>query len=173
MMQSQAKAHESLSDTSVPTPLPVQLVLVSLPAGSSMIMRYGASPQSQPAESVSPNSLLVVVRKMKEPACTNGTSEPNLDDIEVEYLHAQTLRCAAHLQSLTLPIEVTSPIISHANECKGAYTANKSSRLVCKVSKKCMRWVDLMWGETLGVPTIFQGQPHAESSWVSRTVKWH
>ena len=27
-----------------------------------------------------------------------------------------------------------------------------------------------MWGEILGVSTIVQGKPHAESSWVLRTV---
>ena len=96
-IQSQGKAHKVLSDARVPTPLPVQLVVVSQPAGTSMTMRSVASTQSPPAELVSPNSLAVMVRRMKEAALTNGTSEPTLDEIEVEYQHAHALRCAAGL----------------------------------------------------------------------------
>ena len=55
---------------------------------------------------------------MKEAALTNGTSEPTLDETEVEYQHAFTLRCAAGMQFPPLTIVVTSPIISHAmNAC--------------------------------------------------------
>ena len=46
----------SLSDTSVPTPLPVQHVVASLPDGTSMMMRHVVSPGSQPAELVSQQS---------------------------------------------------------------------------------------------------------------------
>ena len=114
MIQSQEKANESLSDTSMPTPLPVQLLVVSLPAGTSMMTRHVASQQSQSAESSIQNSLAVVVRRMKEDALTNGTSEPTLDEIKVEYQCTLALKCAAGLQFPPLNIVVTSTIISHA-----------------------------------------------------------
>ena len=70
LMTQSDKGCASLSDTSVPTPLPVQLVVVSLPAEAGQV----ASLQSCPARSISPNSLVAVVRRRKEVACTNGTS---------------------------------------------------------------------------------------------------
>ena len=127
MMQSQARTHVSLSGTNVPTPLPVQLVVVSLPAGTSLMMVHVASPQSQPAGMTSPNSL-TVVRRMKEADLTNGISDPTLDEIEVEYQCVLALRCAAGLQFPTITIAATSPFILHAVILhEWADTANKGS----------------------------------------------
>ena len=56
---------------------------------------------------------------MKEVALTNGASEPNLDEIEVEYQHVLTLRCAASLQFPPLTIMVTSLIILHVISVSG------------------------------------------------------
>ena len=50
----------------MPTPLPVQLVVMSLPAWMTMALRHVCLPtKSQPTELVIPNSLAVVVRRMK------------------------------------------------------------------------------------------------------------
>ena len=69
--------------------------------------------------SVSPNSLAAVVRRIKEAVHTNDTSEPTLDDIEVEYQCILALRCAAGLLFLPLNIAVTSPVILHAMTMSG------------------------------------------------------
>ena len=81
-------------------------------------MEHVASPQSQPVRLANPNSLTVVLRR-EEAAHDNGTSEPYLDEIEVEYQHALALRCAAVLQFPPLTIAVTSPVISHAVRASG------------------------------------------------------
>ena len=58
------KAHKSLSGTSVQTPQPVQLVVVLSPTGANLRSRHVAPPRSQPAESVNPNSLAVVMKEI-------------------------------------------------------------------------------------------------------------
>ena len=127
-MQSQARACQSLSYTSVLIPLPVHLVVTPPPAGTSTMMRHVASPHSRPAESVSPNSLAAVVRRMKETALANGTNEPTQHNIEVKYQRAFALRCAAGL-ILPLTIAVTSALhcTKGQNECEWADTGNKDS----------------------------------------------
>ena len=84
-----------------------------------MMVRFVASPWSQPAESVIPKSMAVVVRRIREAALGNGTSKSTLDQIEVKYQHALVLRCAAGLQFPPLTVLVTSPIISHAMSISG------------------------------------------------------
>ena len=64
---------------------------------------------------------------MKEAALTNGTSEPTLDKIEVQYQHALTLRCAVGLQFPPLTIVVTSLIISHAMSVHGLTQQTKAA----------------------------------------------
>ena len=62
------------------------------------MMGHAASSGNQSVGSASPNSLAVVVRRMKKAAHNNCTSEPTLDEIEVEYQWALALGCAAGLQ---------------------------------------------------------------------------
>ena len=56
---------------------------------------------------------------MKKAALVNGTSEPTLDKIEVEYQHVHALRCTAGLQFPPLTIVFTSPIILHVITVSG------------------------------------------------------
>ena len=114
MMHRQARACMNLSGLTL---LPVQLVVLSLPAGTSLAMWHVASPQNQPVGSASPNRPAVVVRRMKEAAHTNGTSEPT--PIKVEYQCALALKCAAGLSFPPLTIMVTLPVISHAVSVNG------------------------------------------------------
>ena len=51
---------------------------------------------------------------MKKASHANGTSEPTLKEIELEYRYVLALRCAACLQCPPLTIVITSPVISHA-----------------------------------------------------------
>ena len=118
-MQSKVKVHVSLSNTGVPTPLPVQLVVVSPPAGTSMTTRPVASSLSQSAESVSPNSLAAVVRRMKEATLTDGTNEPILEETEVEHRCVLVQRCAAGMQFPPLTMVVTSLSIIHTMSMSG------------------------------------------------------
>ena len=118
-IQSQRKAYKSLSGTSVLTPPPVQLVVLSSPAGANARLRHVALSQNLPARSVNPHSLAVVMKEMKDTALVNGTTDPTLDEIEAEYQCRLALRYAAGLQLPPFMIGVTSPIISHALNVSG------------------------------------------------------
>ena len=126
-IQSQAKTHETLGNTSVPTPLPVQFVLMFPPAGTNMMVRLVASPWSQHAKSVSPSSQAAPVRRMKEAALTNCTSKPILDEIEVKYQCALAQRCAAGLQFPSLTTTVTSSILLHKMNVSGLMQQTKAA----------------------------------------------
>ena len=127
MILSQPKAHKSLRVTSVQSPPPVQLVVMSSSARANLRSRHVASPRSQPAESVYPNSLAVVMKEMKDVALPNGTVEPALDEIETDYQCRLALRCTVGLQLLPFMIRVTSPIISHALNVSGQSLLTEAS----------------------------------------------
>ena len=91
-------------------------MVVSSPTGVNLRLRHVASPRSQSAESVNPNSLM---KEMNDADLTDGTIEPILDQIKAEYQCKLALRYAADLQLLPFMSGVTSPIISHALGASG------------------------------------------------------
>ena len=105
----------------------VKLVVVSSPTGANSRSRPVASPRSQPAESVIPNSLAVVMKERKDATLSNGTIEPTLDKIEAEYQCRFALRCAAGLQLPPFMNGVTSPIISHTLNVSGKSQLTEAS----------------------------------------------
>ena len=63
---------------------------------------------------VNPNSLVAVVKEMRDAALANNNIEPTIDKIEAEYQRRLALRCAEVLQLPPFTIGVALPIIAHA-----------------------------------------------------------
>ena len=96
------------------TSTPVQLVVVSSPTQTNSGEQSVASPPRQSPAVVNPNSLMAVVKEMRDAALTNNNIEPTIDEIEAEYQRRLALRCAEGLQLPPFTIGVTLPIITHA-----------------------------------------------------------
>ena len=96
------------------TSTPVQFVVVSsLTQTNSGEQSVASSPRQSPAV-VNPNSLVTVVKEMRDAALANNNIELTIDEIEAEYQRRLTLRCAEGLQLPPFTIGVTLLIITHA-----------------------------------------------------------
>ena len=83
--QSQANSKKSLSSANVQTPTLVQLLVTSSPTVANSRPRHAVSQMSQPAKSINPNSLAVMITEMKYVAPANSTIKPALDKVELHF----------------------------------------------------------------------------------------
>ena len=115
--QSQTREKETQRNSqgaSVKTSAPVQLVVVSSLTQTNSGEQSVASPPRQSPAVVNPNSLMAVVKEMRDAVLTNNNIELTIDEIEAEYQRRLALRCAEWLQLPPFTIGVTLPIITHA-----------------------------------------------------------
>ena len=151
---SQVKAQMSLSGVSAQTLPLVQLAVVSSPTGANLRLRHVASPRSQPAESVNPNSFAVVMKEMKDAVVANDTIEPTSDKIEAEYQCRLVLECTTGLQLPPFMLGVTSPILSHALNVSGptqlTAASDHQSAVVTNVVECPLGSLSLTWFATHG-----------------------
>ena len=115
--QSQAREKEARQNpqrASVQTSAPVQLVVVSSPTHTNSGEQSVASPPRQSPAGINPNSLVAVVKELRDVALANNNIEPAIDEIETEYQRRLALRCVEGLQLPPFTIGVTSLIITDA-----------------------------------------------------------
>ena len=104
------EARQNSQGASVQTSAPVQLVVVSSLTQTNSGEQSVATPPRQSPAVINPNSLVAVVKEMRDVALANNNIEPTIDEIEAEYQRRLALRCAEGLQLPPFTIGVTSPM---------------------------------------------------------------